>query len=60
MTTALILDLGKFISRLRYRDIPKEAVDFIHMAFTDTVGVRPGLEKMEDMLVFLRGYIWPK
>ena len=39
MPVALTLGLGKFIAGLRYRDIPKEAVSFIHTGFTDCVGV---------------------
>ena len=39
MTIALTLDLGKFISELRYQGIPKEAIPFIHTAFADCVGV---------------------
>jgi 2-methylcitrate dehydratase PrpD len=36
---ALTLGLGEFIARLRYRDIPKEAIPFIHTGFADCVGV---------------------
>ncbi len=39
MTTALTIGLGKFVAGLRYKDIPKEAISFIHIGFTDCVGV---------------------
>ncbi|HUX23137.1 MAG TPA: MmgE/PrpD family protein, partial [Burkholderiales bacterium] len=39
MPAALTLELGKFIAGLRYQDIPREAVNFIHTGFTDCVGV---------------------
>lgn len=39
MATALTSDLGKFISGLRYRDIPADAVAVIQAGFTDCVGV---------------------
>ena len=39
MPTALTTGLGKFIAALRYQDIPKEAISFIHTGFTDCVGV---------------------
>ncbi|MFH1603855.1 MAG: MmgE/PrpD family protein [Pseudomonadota bacterium] len=39
MTTALTVGLGKFVAGLRYKDIPKEAISFIHTGFTDCVGV---------------------
>ena len=39
MPIALTLGLGKFIAGLRYRDIPEDAIPFIHTGFTDCVGV---------------------
>ena len=39
MAIALTPDLGKFISELRYGEIPKDAVAPIHTGFTDCVGV---------------------
>lgn len=39
MPVALTLGLGKFAAGLRYQDIPKEAIAFIHTGFTDCVGV---------------------
>ena len=39
MTTALTMDLGRFISGLRYPDIPREALLPINTAFADTIGV---------------------
>ena len=39
MTTTLTLDLGRFISGLRYGHIPKEALLPINTAFADTIGV---------------------
>lgn len=39
MPIALTAELGKFVSGLRYRDIPTEAVDVIHAGFADCVGV---------------------
>ena len=37
--TALTLDMGKFVAGLQYKDIPEEAIPFIHTAFADCVGV---------------------
>ena len=39
MPVALTVGLGKFIAGLRYQDIPKDAIPFIHTGFTDCVGV---------------------
>lgn len=39
MTVALTRGLGKFVSGLRYEDIPEGALQFIHTGFTDCVGV---------------------
>jgi 2-methylcitrate dehydratase PrpD len=39
MPIALTTGLGKFIAGLRYRDIPGDALAFIHTGFTDCVGV---------------------
>lgn len=39
MTVALTRGLGTFVSELRYEDIPKDAIPFIHTGFTDCVGV---------------------
>jgi 2-methylcitrate dehydratase PrpD len=39
MPVALTVGLGKFIAGLRYQDIPKEAVSFVHTGFADCVGV---------------------
>ena len=39
MTTALTMDLGRFIAGLRYADIPREALSHINIAFADTLGV---------------------
>jgi 2-methylcitrate dehydratase PrpD len=39
MPVALTVGLGKFIAGLRYQDIPKEAIPFIHTGFTDCAGV---------------------
>lgn len=39
MSIALTRDLGRFISELRYQDIPRAAIPLIHTAFTDCVGV---------------------
>ena len=39
MAIALTVGLGKFIAGLRYQDIPKDAIPFIHTGFTDCVGV---------------------
>ena len=39
MPVALTVGLGKFIAGLRYKDIPKEAIPFIHTGFTDCAGV---------------------
>jgi 2-methylcitrate dehydratase PrpD len=39
MPIALTLGLGKFISGLRYQDIPTDALPFIHTGITDCVGV---------------------
>src|SRR5450759_1822829 len=39
MPVALTLGLGKFIAGLRYPDIPKDAISFIHTGFADCVGV---------------------
>jgi 2-methylcitrate dehydratase PrpD len=39
MPAALTLDLGEFIARLCYRDIPEEAIPYIHTGFADCVGV---------------------
>ena len=39
MTIALTLELGRFVSKLRFEDIPKEALPAIHTAFADTIGV---------------------
>ncbi len=38
-TTGLTMDLGRFISSLRYEDIPRAALFPIHAAFADTIGV---------------------
>ena len=56
MPIALTLALGKFISGLRYRDIPKDALPFIHTGITDCVGVmiagarEPAPQILKDML----------
>jgi len=56
MPIALTLELGGFIAGLRYQDIPKEAIPFIHMGFTDCVGVmiagarEPAPQLVRDML----------
>jgi 2-methylcitrate dehydratase PrpD len=39
MPIALTLGLGRFVAGLRYEDIPKDAIPFIHTGFTDCVGV---------------------
>lgn len=39
MSIALTVGLGKFVAGLRYQDIPKDAIAFIHTGFTDCVGV---------------------
>jgi 2-methylcitrate dehydratase PrpD len=39
MPVALTVGLGRFIAELRYPDIPKDAISFIHTGFTDCVGV---------------------
>jgi 2-methylcitrate dehydratase PrpD len=39
MPVALTVGLGKFIAGLRYPDIPKDAISFIHTGFADCVGV---------------------
>lgn len=39
MPVALTVGLGKFIAGLRYQDIPKDAIPFIHTGFTDCAGV---------------------
>ena len=39
MPIALTRGLGRFIAGLRYQDIPKDAISFIHTGFTDCVGV---------------------
>jgi 2-methylcitrate dehydratase PrpD len=39
MPVALTVGLGKFIAGLRYPDIPKGAISFIHTGFADCVGV---------------------
>jgi len=39
MPIALTDGLGRFIAELRYQDIPKDAISFIHTGFADCVGV---------------------
>jgi 2-methylcitrate dehydratase PrpD len=39
MPIALTVGLGKFISGLRYKDIPKEIIPTMHTGFADCVGV---------------------
>ncbi len=39
MTIPLTLDLGKFVSGLRYEQIPSDALPVIHTGFTDCIGV---------------------
>jgi 2-methylcitrate dehydratase PrpD len=39
MPIALTLGLGRFLAGLRYEDVPKDAIPFIHTGFTDCVGV---------------------
>ena len=39
MTTPITLDLGRFISGLRYTGIPQDALQPIRIAFADTIGV---------------------
>ena len=39
MATALTLELGKFVSRLSYEQIPSEVLESIRTAFTDCVAV---------------------
>ena len=39
MVTALTRELGKFVSDLRYEDIPEDAVQTIRRGFTDCIGV---------------------
>ena len=39
MTTPITLDLGRFISGLRYSGIPQHALQPIRIAFADTIGV---------------------
>ncbi len=56
MTIALTRDLGKFVSSVRYQDIPEAAISAIHTAFTDSVGVmvagaaEPALQLLKAML----------
>ncbi len=39
MPVALTRELGRFVARLRFEDIPAEAVEFIHTGFADCIGV---------------------
>ena len=42
MPVALTAGLGRFVSGLRYKDIPRDAIPVIHSGFTDCVGVTIG------------------
>jgi 2-methylcitrate dehydratase PrpD len=56
MPIALTVGLGRFIAGLRYQDIPKDALPFIHTGITDCVGVmiagarEPAPQILKDML----------
>src|ERR1035437_7231154 len=39
MSIALTVELGKFVAKLRYREIPKDVIGCVHGAFADTIGV---------------------
>jgi 2-methylcitrate dehydratase PrpD len=59
MAAGLTRDLGKFISALRYEDIPQDALPFIHTGFTDCVGVMLAGAK-EEAPQYLRKVLAPQ